>query len=97
MCQLKSAVCIASSTKLADTRMLVRFVLCDYQSSVKTEEPWAKISRGPTTLLISVILYDGDLQTNSASSFGHGYLSGARCRLAYSPADAAATHCHLLQ
>ena len=26
-----------------------------------------------------------------------GYLSGARCRLAYGPADAAATHCLLLQ
>jgi len=26
-----------------------------------------------------------------------GYLSGARCRLAYSPADATATHCLLLQ
>jgi len=27
----------------------------------------------------------------------HGYLSGARCRLAYGPADATATHCVLLQ
>jgi len=26
----------------------------------------------------------------------HGYLSGARCRLAYGPADASATHCLLL-
>ena len=26
-----------------------------------------------------------------------GYLSGARCRLAYSPADATVTHCLLLQ
>jgi len=26
-----------------------------------------------------------------------GYLSGARCRLAYGPVDATATHCHLLQ
>jgi len=25
----------------------------------------------------------------------HGYLSGARCRLAYGPADATATHCLL--
>jgi len=24
---------------------------------------------------------------------GHGYLSGARCRVAYGPADAIATHC----
>jgi len=28
--------------------------------------------------------------------YWHGYLSGARCRLAYSPADATATHCLLL-
>ena len=27
----------------------------------------------------------------------HGYLSGARCRLVYGPADATATHCLLLQ
>jgi len=27
----------------------------------------------------------------------HGYLSGARCRLAYGSADATATHCLLLQ
>jgi len=27
----------------------------------------------------------------------HGYLFGARCRLAYGPADAIATHCLLLQ
>jgi len=27
----------------------------------------------------------------------HGYLSGVRCRLAYGPADATATHCLLLQ
>jgi len=27
----------------------------------------------------------------------HGYLSGARCRLAYGPADATATHSLLLQ
>ena len=26
-----------------------------------------------------------------------GYLSGSRCRLAYGPADATATHCLLLQ
>jgi len=26
-----------------------------------------------------------------------GYLSGAKCRLAYGPADATATHCILLQ
>ena len=27
----------------------------------------------------------------------HGYLSGARCRVAHSPADATATHCLLFQ
>ena len=29
--------------------------------------------------------------------YWRGYLSGARCRLAYGPADATATHCLLLQ
>ena len=34
---------------------------------------------------------------NWAVKCWHGYLSGARCRLAYGPADATATHCFLLQ
>ena len=34
---------------------------------------------------------------NWAVGCWHGYLPGARCRLAYSPADATATHCLLLQ
>jgi len=34
---------------------------------------------------------------NSVVGCWHGYLSGARCRLAYVPADATATHCLLLQ
>jgi len=33
----------------------------------------------------------------SVVGYWHGYLYGARCRLAYGPADAAATHCLLLQ
>ena len=32
-----------------------------------------------------------------SGGYWRGYLSGARCRLAYSPADATATHCLLLQ
>ena len=34
---------------------------------------------------------------NWAVGCWHGYLSGARCKLAYVPADATATHCLLLQ
>jgi len=34
---------------------------------------------------------------NWAVGCWHGYLSGARCRLAYGPADATVTHCRLLQ
>ena len=34
---------------------------------------------------------------NWAVGCWHGYLPGARCRLAYGPADAVATHCLLLQ
>ena len=32
-----------------------------------------------------------------SGGYWHGYLSGARCRLAYGPTDATATHCFLLQ
>jgi len=32
-----------------------------------------------------------------SGGFWRGYLSGARCRLAYGPADTTATHCLLLQ
>jgi len=34
---------------------------------------------------------------NRVVGYWHGYLPGARCRLAYGPADATATHCLLLQ
>jgi len=34
---------------------------------------------------------------NWALGCWYGYLAGARCRLAYGPADATATHCLLLQ
>ena len=34
---------------------------------------------------------------NSVVGFWCGYQSGVRCRLAYDPADATATHCLLLQ
>ena len=34
---------------------------------------------------------------NRVVGYWHSYLSGARCRLAYGPADATATHCLLLQ
>ena len=34
---------------------------------------------------------------NRVVGYWHGYLSGARCRLAYGLADATATHCLLLQ
>ena len=34
---------------------------------------------------------------NRVVGYWRGYLSGARCRLAYGPADATASHCLLLQ
>ena len=34
---------------------------------------------------------------NRVVGYWHGYLSGAKCRHAYGPADATATHCLLLQ
>ena len=35
--------------------------------------------------------------TNSSVKCWHGYLSGARCRLAYGPPDATVTHCLFIQ
>jgi len=37
------------------------------------------------------------VKKNWVVGYWHGYQSGARCRLAYGPADATATHCLLLQ
>jgi len=34
---------------------------------------------------------------NRVVGYWHGYLSGTRCRLAYGPADATATHFLLLE
>jgi len=39
---------------------------------------------------------EGHPACKKMSSGVHGYLSGARCRLAYGPADSTATHCLLL-
>jgi len=36
-------------------------------------------------------------EKNSVVGYWHGYLSGARCKIAYGQADATATHCLLLQ
>ena len=50
------------------------------------------------TLTLLVGWHEGRIQPVKKWVVGcwHGYLSGARCRLAYSPADATATHCLLL-
>jgi len=47
------------------------------------------------TLLVGWL--EGHPACKKTEWWGAGWLSGARCRLAYGPADAIATHCLLLQ
>ena len=60
--------------------------------------------KGPSVLQPSVLWHcwlGGRKGIRPVKNWGvgsrHGYLSGARCRLAYGPADATASHCLLLQ
>jgi len=55
------------------------------------------ISRLMGTKCICVCLQCFDAVENRVVGCWRGYLSGARCRLAYGPADATAAHCLLLQ
>jgi len=48
-----------------------------------------------SALMLLVGRQEGRLACKKLSGGVHGYLSGARCRLAYGPADATATHCLL--
>jgi len=52
-----------------------------------------------SALTLLVGRHEGHLACKKTGVVGcwHGYLPGARCRLAYGPADATATHCLLLQ
>ena len=50
-----------------------------------------------SALTLLVRQQEGHLACKKLSDEVRGYLSGARCRLAYGPADATATHCLLLQ
>jgi len=50
-----------------------------------------------TPLLLSTCIKIHQWQQQVVVGCWRGYLSGARCRLAYGPADATATHCLLLQ
>ena len=51
-----------------------------------------------SALTLLVGQQEGHLACNNwVARCWHGYLSGVRCRLAYVPADATATHCLLLQ
>ena len=54
----------------------------------------SKIAFNALTLLIG--RQEGHLVCKVVG-YWRGYLSVARCRLAYSPADATATHCRVLQ
>ena len=50
-----------------------------------------------SALTLLVGQQEGHLACKKLSDEVRGYLSGARCRLAYGPADATAAHCLLLQ
>ena len=57
----------------------------------------SKIECASSALTLLVGWQEGHLVCKKLSGgCWHGYLSGARCRLAYVPADAIATHCLLL-
>jgi len=47
--------------------------------------------------MVVVVVVAAAVAFSALTLFWRGYLSGARCRLAYGPADATATHCLLLQ
>ena len=49
------------------------------------------------TLLVGRQEGHPDCNKQGVVEYWRGYLSGARCRLAYGPADATASHCLLLQ
>jgi len=50
-----------------------------------------------SALMLLVGRQEGHLACKKLSGGVLAWLSGARCRLAYGPADATATHCLLLQ
>jgi len=77
-------VCL-SATKLFDCELHFFFLVIIYPSAFSA-----------LTLLVG--RQDGHPAWKKQSGgYWRGYLSGARCRLAYGPADATATHCLLLQ
>jgi len=50
-----------------------------------------------SALMLLVGRQEGHLACKNTEWWVLAWLSGARCRLAYGPADATATHCRLLQ
>jgi len=59
----------------------------------------ALLNKAFSALTLLVGLQEGHRACKKTRVVGrwHGYLSRVRCRLAYGPADATATHCLLLQ
>jgi len=59
---------------------------------------WSEyVVTGPMVLVLVLVLNLVVLLTSLVVGYWRRYLSGARCRLAYGPADATDTHCLLLQ
>jgi len=79
--------------------------VCFHDTSIKRGRIWTKffgkVSRGklPSVLWHCWLGGRKDIRPvkNWAVGCWHGYLSGARCRLAYGPADSTATHYLLLR
>jgi len=68
-----------------------------HQSGQPNTKQWLSLQRlAFSALMLFVGQQEGPVK-NWVVGCWHGYLSGARCRLAYGPADATATHCLLLQ
>jgi len=85
---------------------VVTLLMCGGQHSMLTGRPMSNFFRTLHTksllafsaLTLLVVRQEGHPACKKrVVGYWHGYLSGARCRLAYGPADANATHCLLLQ
>ena len=63
-----------------------------YLAKKLSDEVWVLIS-----VWSKVQRFARHLADTRVVGYWRGYLSGARCRLAYGPADATVTHCLLLQ
>jgi len=94
--------CISDNVRLSLTeKMETEHVQLGRHAAVKWAETHSKLPLRcvtDTAILCHWNVQEGHSACkNLSGGVLHGYLSAARCRLAYGPADATATHCLLLQ